>query len=126
MKGSSNASRAATGPLPRIAPEAEPAGPMVEFGALCAPLSVQLERQGFTVSDHAELMRIEVIAKAVATVTIHGLMPPAMSDRARRKLVKRLTVIIRPEALGATPASPKSQSIQALEDQNPNLTRERG
>lgn len=71
-------------------------GPELSFGALVDPLCVQLERQGFTVSDHNELMRVEVIAKAVATVTVHGLMSPSQSDRARRKLIARLAKIIRP------------------------------
>jgi hypothetical protein len=60
-------------------------------------------------------MRIEVIAKAVATVTIHGLMPPAMSDRARRKLIKRLTAIVRLKAPGAAPASPASGPSHRLD-----------
>lgn len=92
---------------PAVSGVREPAGNRdyhVEFGALCEPLSVQLERQGLTVSDHAELMRIEIIAKAVATVTIHGLMSPSQSDRARKKLAARVWKIVRALAAPASPA----------------------
>jgi hypothetical protein len=68
----------------------------IEFGALCDPLSEQLARLELGVSDSDELGRIQLIANAVAVVTVHGLISHAQSDRARRKLFKRLEKIIRP------------------------------
>ena len=67
----------------------------IEFGVMSAPLIEQLEGQGITICDRDELARIEIIARAVSTVTIHGLMSHSASDRARKKLAKRLWKNIR-------------------------------
>lgn len=75
----------------------------VAFGALTKPLLEQLHDQGLTVSDHEELLRIEMIANAVSTVAIHGLMPRSQSDRARTKLANRLWKIVIPAAREAQP-----------------------
>jgi hypothetical protein len=91
-------------------------GPSLVFGALCDPLVQQLERQGFSVSDHAELMRVQIIADAVAIVTIHHLMPPSQSDRARRKLAARVGKIVRV----AAPMAPAQAGKIQPQDVEPN------
>jgi len=67
----------------------------IQFGALCEPLADQVEKLGLAVTDAAELARIQIISTAVSTVTIHGFMSHLQSDRARRKLFKRLEKIVR-------------------------------
>lgn len=69
----------------------------VVFGALVEPLAQQLTAQGVAVNDLAELERIEVIARAVSIVSIHGLMMPSQADKARRKLTARLSRIVQQE-----------------------------
>lgn len=78
----------------------------IQFGALCEPLADQIEKLGLAVTDAAELARIQIISTAVSTVTIHGFMSHLQSDRARRKLFKRLEKIVRAPSRqeGSTPA----------------------
>ena len=66
----------------------------IEFGALCDDIEVQLQRQGFTLGDQAE--RLQRWANEITSLRIHGLLTESESDRARKRMWKELTAIVKP------------------------------
>lgn len=66
----------------------------VNFGALCAPISYQLTKQGLT-ADEKDIAFWQRCADAISLLSIHDLVTDAAKKQARRKLLRRIAGKVR-------------------------------
>lgn len=59
------------------------------FGAVCDPISVQLEQQGIEIDEHAAA-RFQKMSDAINMVCLHRLVPESKCNEARKKLMNKI------------------------------------
>lgn len=67
----------------------------ISFGCMADPISDQLERQGYTISE-SDAKRIHGLVHALNMVRIHGLVSDSTCDTARQRLLKDILKCIKP------------------------------
>ena len=65
----------------------------ITLGALNDPLEQQLQRQGFTLRDRADLLQAH--ANAITQLLIAGIFTEAEADRARKRLMREINSAVR-------------------------------
>lgn len=61
----------------------------IHMGALCDPISTQLEQQGVVVPKNIDAH--DATSKAITMLLIHGLLTCTEGEKARKRLMKKLT-----------------------------------
>lgn len=64
------------------------------YGALCEPLEVQANKQGFTLGDKKET--IEELNHAMLMCWIHGLATDSQKDAMMKKMQKKVVKALKP------------------------------
>jgi hypothetical protein len=62
----------------------------LHFGALCKPISEQLEEQNIKITDD-ESKRFQLIADATTNLFLHGIIPDSVKSKAHQKLMKKIS-----------------------------------
>lgn len=62
----------------------------IHFGALCKPIDEQLNKQGFSLNEK-DSKRFQMIADAITTLHLHGILPDSIVHKSHQKLMKQIS-----------------------------------
>jgi hypothetical protein len=73
------------------------------MGALADDIEVQLRHQCLSLGSRSDADRIQRWANEISSLGIHGLLTEAERDRARKRLMKEIRLLVRPLPAHALP-----------------------
>lgn len=62
----------------------------IYFGSLCEPIADQLLKQGFSLTEQ-DSKRFQMIADAITTLKLHGIIPNSVIHKSHQKLMKQIS-----------------------------------
>jgi hypothetical protein len=68
----------------------------IHFGALCKPIKIQLEEQGYTLPDE-DNARFEKIRTAITLLYLQNIIPDGVHHKANMKLLKKIIKTVIPK-----------------------------